>query len=180
MMLWKNEVRACDELGLFGYLCDGYPAAVPLAGEGKNGRAGPLLPRWNFFNIAGELIGLQKIMEVKRVEGKVITNGRRRDAGWREYIVLPDISFINRPGYYFARMHQDRSYRPWLLSGGRPHGRYVLRHGRGITPSAAFAWRIRIQVRSSAAANHRAGAEMREADTNAFAKTAPAATGQTG
>lgn len=123
----ENEVRAYDGLGLPVTFVTDTQLPFPVAGAAK-GRAACFSPLEFLFNIAGELTVYENT-EVKRVEGKVITTAGG-DVTAEHIVFAGHFPFINRPGYYFARMHQDRSY-CLALSGARSYGRHVLRHGRG-------------------------------------------------
>lgn len=125
------------------------------------------------FNIAGELTVYENT-EVKRVEGKVITTAGG-DVTAEHIVFAGHFPFINRPGYYFARMHQDRSYCLALSGAGHMEGMYY-----GMDEGDYSFRGLRLEDKDLVilgGCNHRTG-RMREADTNAC-ETAPAATGRT-
>lgn len=137
----ENEVRACDGLGLPVTFVTDTQLPFPVAGAAKMEGQACFSPLEFLFNIAGELTVYENT-EVKRVEGKVITTAGG-DVTAEHIVFAGHFPFINRPGYYFARMHQDRSYCLALSGAGHMEGMYYGMDEE-ITPSAAFAWRIRI------------------------------------
>lgn len=118
----ENEVRACDELGLPVTFVTDTQLPFPVAGAAKMEGQACFSPLEFLFNIAGELTVYENT-EVKRVEGKVITTAGG-DVTAEHIVFAGHFPFINRPGYYFARMHQDRSYCLALSGAGHMEGMY--------------------------------------------------------
>lgn len=118
----ENEVRACNELGLPVTFVTDTQLPFPVAGAAKMEGQACFSPLEFLFNIAGELTVYENT-EVKRVEGKVITTAGG-DVTAEHIVFAGHFPFINRPGYYFARMHQDRSYCLALSGAGHMEGMY--------------------------------------------------------
>ena len=92
----------------------------------------------DFLYKIAEKLTIYENSEVKKVEEKVITTAGGEVTA--EHIIFAGhFPFLNKPGYYFARMHQERSYCLALSGAGSMKGMYygVEEEGcsfRGIIP----------------------------------------------
>lgn len=121
--LLKREAEAAESLGIkasFGTDCElPFPVAGVTGFEGQ-ARFHPL----KFLAEMAEEAEVYEQTKVLKVEGRRVETVRGSVTA--EHIVFAaHFPFINVPGYYFARMYQERSYVVALEGAGRPEGMYL-------------------------------------------------------
>lgn len=121
--LLKREAEAAASLGIrasFGTSCElPFPVAGVTRFEGQ-ARFHPL----KFLAGMAEEVEVYEQTKVLKVQGRKVETARGTVTA--EHIVFAaHYPFINVPGYYFARMHQERSYVLALEKAGRPEGMYL-------------------------------------------------------
>lgn len=104
----EKEVKAALECGIKAEFTTDTKLPFPVKGAVKfHGQA-----QFNPLEFIKEIIKPLKIYEHTMAEGiedqVIITKGGKVKAG--SIVVATHYPFINSPGYYFARMHQERSY----------------------------------------------------------------------
>lgn len=123
----KREAEAAESLGIkasFGTDCE---LPFQVTGVARFDRQARFHPLEFLAGIAGE-VEVYEQSKVLKVEGGRVETAR--GAVTAEHIVFAaHYPFINVPGYYFARMHQERSYVVALEGAERPEGMYL-----GIDP----------------------------------------------
>lgn len=119
----EREYRAASALGIKAAVCREtelpFPVKAALRFENQ-ARFDPL----KFLKALSEPLEIYEKTKVKAVEGKrVITDCGTVTA---EHIVFAcHYPFINMPGYYFMRMHQERSYVIALENAQKLEGMYI-------------------------------------------------------
>ena len=121
--LLKRETEAATSLGIqvsFGTDCE---LPFPVAGVTRfenQARFHPL----KFLAGMAEEVEVYEQTKVLKVEGRKVETAR--GTVMAEHIVFAaHYPFINVPGYYFARMYQERSYVLALERAERPEGMYL-------------------------------------------------------
>ena len=121
--LLKREAEAAQSLGIkasFGTDCE---LPFPVAGVTKVERQASFHPLKFLAKMAEEVEVYEQTKALKVEEGRVET---ARGTVTAEHIVFAaHFPFINVPGYYFARMYQERSYVVALEGVERPEGMYL-------------------------------------------------------
>lgn len=121
--LLKREAEAAASLGIkasFGTDCE---LPLPVAGVARFERQARFHPL-KFLAELAEEVEVYEQTKVLKVEGSRVETARGTVTA--EHIVFAaHYPFINAPGYYFARMHQERSYVVALEGAARPEGMYL-------------------------------------------------------
>lgn len=119
----KREAEAAEALGIkasFGTECE---LPFPVAGVTRFERQARFHPLKFLAGMAEEVEVYEQTKVLKVESGRVET---ARGVVTAEHIVFTaHYPFINVPGYYFARMHQERSYVIALEGAERPEGMYL-------------------------------------------------------
>lgn len=119
----KQEAEAAKSLGIeasFGTECE---LPFPVAGVARFEHQAKFHPL-KFLAGMAEEVEVYEQTKVLKVEGKRVETARGTVTA--EHIVFAaHYPFINVPGYYFARMHQERSYVAALEGAERPEGMYL-------------------------------------------------------
>ncbi|MDP4132638.1 MAG: FAD-dependent oxidoreductase [Bacillota bacterium] len=119
----KKELEAAKECGIEAYLTrdTGLPFKV------LNALCYPNQAQFNplkfILGILPELDVYEHTMVTDIEEDKVITKNGMVTAKW--IVVATHYPFINTPGYYFMRMHQERSYAIALEKAADVNGMYI-------------------------------------------------------
>lgn len=121
--LLKREAEAAESLGIKAFFRTDCELPFPVAGvTGAEHQANfhPL----KFLAAMAEEVEVYEQTKVLRVEGRRVETDR--GAVTAEHIIFAShFPFINVPGYYFARMYQERSYVVALEGAGRLEGMYL-------------------------------------------------------
>ena len=121
--LLKREAEAAEMLGIkasFGTECE---LPFPVAGVAKFESQASFHPLQFLAEIAEE-VEVYEQTKVLKVDGRRVETASGSVTA--EHIVFAShFPFINVPGYYFARMHQERSYVIALEGTERPEGMYL-------------------------------------------------------
>lgn len=152
--LLKQEAEAAKSLGIkasFGTDCE---LPFPVAGVTKFERQAKFHPL-KFLAKMAEEVEVYEQSKVLKVEDRRVETDRGRVTA--EHIVFAaHYPFINVPGYYFARMHQERSYVVALEGAKRPEGMYL-----GIDPGG-LSFRSCGDLLLLGGGNHRTGVGPKE------------------
>lgn len=121
--LLKREAEAAASLGIsasFGNSCE---LPLPVAGVTKFENQARFQPLKFLTKIAEEITVYEKTKVLEAKDRQLKTD---RGCVTAEYIVFAaHFPFPNIPGYYFARMYQERSYIVALEGAGNPEGMYL-------------------------------------------------------
>ncbi len=121
--LLKQEAQAAQSLGIkasFGTDCELPFSVAGVTRFEDQARFHPL----KFLAEMAEEVEIYEQTKVLKVEDRKVETDRGTVTA--EHIVFAShYPFINVPGYYFARMHQERSYVVALEDAGRPKGMYL-------------------------------------------------------
>ena len=124
----KQEAAAARELGIGAEFTAKLPLPFLIAGAVKFNRQAQFHPLL-FLRALAEHVTVFEHTAAKTVEGHRIRT--ERGTVTAEHIVFAThFPFINTPGHYFARMHQERSYVLALEHAGELEGMYL-----GIDPN---------------------------------------------
>lgn len=119
----RREVAAANAIGVEAVFETDSELPFPVAGVARfdgQARFNPL----KFLSAISEEVTVYEQTEVLKVEGdRVQTN--RGCVTARHIIFACHYPFIKVPGYYFARMYQERSYVAALEGAGRIEGMYL-------------------------------------------------------
>lgn len=152
--LLKRETEAAKALGIgasFGRECE---LPFPVAGVARFERQARFQPLKFLAKIAEE-VEIYERTKVLKVEDKRVETERGCVAA--EHIVFAThFPFINMPGYYFARMYQERSYVVALEGAKNPEGMYL-----GIDKDG-FSFRSQGDILLLGGGGHRTGLKRRE------------------
>lgn len=119
----RREVDAVMGIGVEAVFDTDSELPFPVAGVARFDRQARFNPL-KFLAVISEEVTVYEQTEVLKVEGdRVQTNKGCVSA--RHIIFACHYPFINMPGYYFARMHQERSYVVALEGAGRIEGMYL-------------------------------------------------------
>lgn len=119
----KAEAEAACELGIRADYVREIEIPVPCAGAVRFARQAQFHPL-KFLEAAGKRLTVYENSPVKEVEEHLVkTPGGSVRAG--KIIFAVHFPFVNFPGLYFARMHQERSYVLALEDAQTPEGMYI-------------------------------------------------------
>ena len=125
--LLKREAEAASSLGIKASFETECELPFPVAGVTRFGEQARFHPL-KFLAEMSEEVEVYEQTKVLKAEGRRVETARGTVTA--EHIVFAaHFPFINVPGYYFARMHQERSYVIALEGAERPEGMYL-----GIDP----------------------------------------------
>lgn len=127
----KREARAAASLGIAASFVSSGELPFPAAGltrfEGQ-ARFHPL----KFLSRLAEEVTVYEQTEVLRVEGNRVETAR--GCVTAEHIIFAShYPFLNVPGFYFARMYQERSYVTALQGADALEGMYLGIDGNGLS-----------------------------------------------
>lgn len=135
----KQEGEAARQLGISAEFTTGTALPFPVRGALRFDDQAQFHPLRFIKNIAEEVTVYERT-KVEKVEGdKIYTRGGTVQA--KHIVFACHYPFINMPGYYFARMHQERSYVLALEQAADLDGTYLsvdqeglsLRNYQGLT-----------------------------------------------
>lgn len=121
--LLRKEAEAAGSLGIKASFETDCELPIPVAGVTKFENQARFHPLRFLARMAEEAEVYEQTKVLKVEDGKVETD---RGTVHAEHIVFAcHYPFINVPGYYFARMYQERSYVTALEGAKRPEGMYL-------------------------------------------------------
>ncbi|MCI9597135.1 MAG: FAD-dependent oxidoreductase [Firmicutes bacterium] len=126
-VLLKRETEAAKRLGIIASFDTRSELPFPVAGVTKfegQARFQPL----KFLEKLGERVTVHEQTKALKVEGNQVITDRGRITA-KHIVFAAHFPFANMPGYYFARMYQERSYVVALEGAGALEGMYL-----GIDP----------------------------------------------
>ena len=121
--LLARETEAAQSLGIQASFETECELPFPVAGAVRFGRQASFHPL-KFLAALAEEVEVYEQTKALKVEGRRVETAR----GWvtAEHVVFAaHFPFINVPGYYFARMYQERSYVGALEGAERFEGMYL-------------------------------------------------------
>lgn len=124
----EKEYKAAAALGLPAKLTDKFELPMEVKGVLRFEGQAQFNPLAFLSKISEGLEIYENTRAVSAMEGRVITERGAIDAD--RIILACHFPFINTPGYYFMRMHQERSYAIALENAGVPEDAYLGIDGR--------------------------------------------------
>ena len=119
----EKELAAMESLGFSGSLTSQTTLPFEVTGALKMDQQAQFNPL-SFLSAISSKLTIYEDTKALEVEGHTVTtNGGHITAN--HIIVTTHFPFINAPGYYFARMHQERSYVTALKNAGALDGAYL-------------------------------------------------------
>ncbi|MDX9871042.1 MAG: FAD-dependent oxidoreductase [Clostridia bacterium] len=119
----EEEARAAKKLGIHAEFVSQTSLPFPVAGAVRFDGQAQFHPLEFLQAIADELT-IYEMTPVRTVEGsRIITD--RGTVTAKHIVFAAHFPFINMPGFYFARMHQERSYVLALEGAAQPDGMYL-------------------------------------------------------
>lgn len=119
----KREAEAAESLGIKASFETDCELPFPVAGVTKFARQARFHPLKFLAGMADEVEVYEQTKVLKVAGSRVETD---RGSVMAEHVVFAShYPFLNVPGYYFARMYQERSYVMALEGTGRPTGMYL-------------------------------------------------------
>lgn len=127
----KEELEALNKIGLKGEFVKETELPLPIAGAVGLANQAQFNPLQFIAGIADGM-EIYENTRVKAVEdGKVCTDNGTVEAGY--IVVATHYPFINVPGWYFTRLHQERSYLMALEKAPVLSGMYIDENPNGMT-----------------------------------------------
>ena len=119
----REEAEAAESLGIRASFETDCELPFPVAGVTKFARQARFHPLKFLAGMADEVEVYEQTKALKVAGRRVETD---RGSVMAEHVVFAaHYPFLNVPGYYFARMYQERSYVMALEGTGRPTGMYL-------------------------------------------------------
>lgn len=129
----EEETRTTAKLGLPATLVKETPLPFPIAGAVRFACQAQFHPL-KFLNAVSEGLTVYENTPVLTVEDHEVVAGRGRVRA-KQIVFATHYPFINFPGLYFARMHQERSYVLALENAPRLEGMWI--------GAAQYSWSFR-------------------------------------
>lgn len=127
----KREAEAAQKSGIQASFVTETDLPFPVAGAVKFEHQAQFHPLQFLYAIAKQ-VPVYEHTPVRKIEDhKIITNNGTIEANY--IIMATHYPFLNRPGYYFMRMHQERSYVVAFEHAECPHGMYLGVDGDGLS-----------------------------------------------
>lgn len=104
----EREVKAANEVGISAELVTGLPLPISVKAAVKFNGQGQFNPL-KFLKPLTEKLTIYEDTLVTRVDGNTVYTEKEKVYA-KHIVVATHYPFINVPGYYFMRMHQERSY----------------------------------------------------------------------
>ncbi|WP_343253032.1 FAD-dependent oxidoreductase [Ligaoa zhengdingensis] len=119
----EQEFKAARLLGIDAALCDGAELPFPVAAALRFDRQARFHPM-KFLRTVAEPLEIYERTAVQSVEGNRLQTDRGTVTA-RHIVFATHYPFLNVPGYYFMRMHQERSYVLALENAAQLAGMYL-------------------------------------------------------
>ena len=119
----KREAEAAASLGLPASFLDQVPLPIPGAGAVRFTHQAQFHPL-KFLRAVSERLNIFEHSCVRRVEGTALDTGHGVVRA-RQVVFACHYPFVNFPGLYFTRMHQERSYVLALEQAGQVEGMLI-------------------------------------------------------
>lgn len=119
----EKEARAAERLGFSASFTTETELPFPVAGAVRfedQGRFHPL----EFLGAIAKDLTIYENTTAREIDGKTVMTDHGKVTA-EQVVVASHYPFINVPGYYFARMHQERSYVLALSNAGRMGNMYL-------------------------------------------------------
>lgn len=146
----EAEVRAAQKLGIHAEFTTETELPFPVKGAAKFYGQAQFHPL-KFLEAMASQLTIYENTKVKSVEGnELITDSYVVHA--KHIVFASHYPFINVPGYYFMRMHQERSYVLALEKGAKMNGMYL-----GIDEGHSFSFRNYDELLLIGGSGHRTG-----------------------
>ena len=119
----KKEVEAANKLGINAEFVDKINLPFRIKGAVKFNNQAQFNPLKFLKDISEDLIIYENTRAVKIDEDSVTTNNGTIKA--KQIVIATHYPIMNTPGYYFMKMHQERSYVIALEGGPDINGMYI-------------------------------------------------------
>lgn len=119
----EQEVKAAQALGIDAEFTDKTRLPFPVKGAVKFPRQAQFNPL-EFLRGAAEDLTIYEQTMVKSLDNRRVTTDRGGVAA-KSIVMCAHFPFINVPGFYFARMYQQRSYVVALENAAQMDGMYI-------------------------------------------------------
>jgi len=127
----EKEFSAADTLGISATLCRDSALPFPIKAALRFENQACFHPL-KFLSAMADTVELYEDTRVKRVDGHCLITDRGRIQA--DHVVFAcHYPFVNIPGYYFMRIHQERSYVLALENAQELHGMYLGIDGDGLS-----------------------------------------------
>lgn len=148
----QKEAAAAKQLGLCASVVEGAPAPIPAAGAIKMEQQAQFHPL-KFLQAISRPLTIYENTSVQSVEGHLLVTNRGKVEA-KKVVFACHFPFVNFPGLYFARMHQERSYVLALENAAAPEGMWI---GAGGQWGPAYSLRRYKNLVLLGGESHRAG-----------------------
>jgi len=146
----KQEEFAAKRLGIPAKILEQTTLPFPVQGALQFPDQAMFHPI-KFLKAVAEKVTVYEETRVERVEKNQVCTGRHTVKA--KYLIFAShFPFVNFPGFYFARMHQERSYVLALEKAGQLDGMYL-----GIDPDASWSLRNSGELLLFGGGGHRTG-----------------------
>jgi glycine/D-amino acid oxidase-like deaminating enzyme/nitrite reductase/ring-hydroxylating ferredoxin subunit len=119
----QEEAEAASRLGLPAFFVRQVPLPIPAAGGVRLDGQAQFHPL-KFLKAMSDGLTIYERSPVRTVEGELLTTPRGTVRA-RHIVFACHFPFVNFPGMYFARMHQERSYVLALEKAPRVEGMFI-------------------------------------------------------
>lgn len=119
----REEAECAAALGLPADFVETVPIPVEAAGAVRFAKQAQFHPL-KFIRSIAERLTVYEQTPVKKAAGNLLVTGRG-EVRAQQIVFACHFPFINFPGMYFARMHQERSYVLALENAARVDGMYI-------------------------------------------------------
>lgn len=120
--LLEKEVKAALSLGLAAFYENNLSLPFPASGVGMENQA-QFHPLKFIYGISGRLKVWEHTKVISVEKDRLVTD--RGEVSAKHIVFACHYPFINVPGYFFARMYQERSYVLALGGASLPDGMYI-------------------------------------------------------
>lgn len=127
----KDEYEAAKELGINAELVEKTNLILDVKGALKFKNQGQFNPLKFLKPISDKLTIYENTRATDIKENLIITNGGEIKANY--IVIATHFPFLNTPGYYFMRMHQERSYVLALENAQELDGMYIDMNKKGYS-----------------------------------------------
>lgn len=127
----EAEIKACQSLGMKAEFTDKLDLPFPIKGAVKFDNQAQFNPIKFIKSISKELKIYENTKALAINEDVIVTN--RGKIKSKLIVVATHFPFLNIPGYYFARMYQQRSYVIVLENAPKLNGMYIDQSDEGYS-----------------------------------------------
>ena len=122
-IILKKEVEAANKVGIYAEFVENANLPFEIKGAVKFNNQAQFNPLKFLKDISKDLTIYENTRALEIKENLVITN--RGNITANNIVVATHYPIMNTPGYYFMRMHQERSYVIALENADNVNGMYI-------------------------------------------------------